>query len=158
MRMKGLMRKITASFLALLYALWAAVAAHGYSFNQVVPDVREPSSVSGGSACPVPAHQLSSSGAIAFRWSTALGTSPQTILTQDQTAAGSLNEIEQTIQESLSVWSNVAGTALSPATFAPLARVTAANSCGSDGISSICFDQPDAGFTPGVLAFTRVIT
>jgi hypothetical protein len=31
------------------------------------------------------------------------------------------------------------------------------NACGSDGINSICFDQPDMGFTPGVLAFTRVI-
>jgi hypothetical protein len=37
-------------------------------------------------------------------------------------------------------------------------RSSAANLCGSGGISSICFDQPDMAFTPKVLAFTRVIT
>jgi hypothetical protein len=30
--------------------------------------------------------------------------------------------------------------------------------CGEDGINTICFDQPDPSFTPGVLAFTRVVT
>jgi hypothetical protein len=37
-------------------------------------------------------------------------------------------------------------------------RVATQNACGSDGINSICFDQADVAFTPGVLAFTRVIT
>jgi hypothetical protein len=81
-----------------------------------------------------------------------------TIITLDQTAAGRLNEIEQVITAALGVWTHVAGTTLLPGSLAPLARASAATSCGSDGVNSICFDQPDMAFTPGVLAFTRVIT
>ena len=40
---------------------------------------------------------------------------------------------------------------------APLTRTSAQNACGSDGANSICFDQADMAFTPGVVAFTRVI-
>ncbi len=158
MPMQTPLRKFSAIALALFFTLWSATSAQGYSFNEIVPDVREPASGSGGSACPWPSHQLASPAAIAFRWSTVLGASPATILTQDQTAPGSLNEIEQTIQQSLGVWSNVSGTALTPASFAPLTRMASSNICGSDGINSICFDQADSAFTPGVLAFTRVIT
>lgn len=80
------------------------------------------------------------------------------ILTRDQTANGRLDEIEQVIMESIGAWMGVSGTTLTPASLAPVNRVTAANSCGSDGVNSICFDQNDGAFTPGVLAFTRVIT
>jgi hypothetical protein len=156
--MRDRLRKLVACGIALLYGLWSVVAAHGYSFNEIVPDVRQPASVSGGSACPVPSHQLTGAGMIAFRWSTALGSNPQTILTQDQTPTGQLNEIEQTIQQSLNVWTGVSGTKLTPGSVAPLTRISSASGCTSDGINSICFDQPDMAFTPGVLAFTRVIT
>jgi matrixin len=156
--MQTTLRQFASLSITLFLILWSVITAQGYSFNEIVPDVRQPSGVSGGSACPVPAHQLTSAAAIAFRWSTVLGTTPKTILTQDQTAAGSLNEIQQVIQQALSVWSSVSGTTLTAASIAPLLRNSAANLCGSDGINSICFDQPDMAFTPGVLAFTRVIT
>jgi hypothetical protein len=93
-----------------------------------------------------------------MRWSTALGTNPTTILTQDQTASGRLNEVEQIISQSIAAWTNVTGTELTPSSILPLTRTLTANACGSDGMNSICFDQPDLAFTPGVLAFTRVIT
>lgn len=156
--MRTTIRKMTATSVALFYGFWSVVAAYGYSLNQIAPDVRDPASVSGGSACPVPAHQLIAPGSIAVQWSTALGTNPQTILTSNQTQAGRLNEIEQVIQQSLGVWTNVSGSSLVPTSLGPLTRVTATNSCGSDGLNTICFDQPDMAFTPGVLAFTRVIT
>jgi len=124
----------------------------------IVPDVRLPAAVSGGSACPVRSHQLTAAAAIALRWSTALNTAPVTILTADQTAAGRLNEVEQVIQQSLAVWTHVSGTALTPASIGTPARTNSASACGADGINSICFDQPDMAFTPGVLAFTRVVT
>jgi hypothetical protein len=155
--MQTTLRQFASIAMTLFLTLWSVITAQGYSFNQIVPDVRQPGDVSGGSACPVPSHHLTSAAAIAFRWSTVLGTNPKTILTQNQTASGSLNEIEQVIQQSLSVWSSVSGTALTSASIAPLVRNSAANLCGSDGINSICFDQPDMAFTPGVLAFTRVI-
>jgi hypothetical protein len=155
--MQTTLRQFASIAMTLFLTLWSVITAQGYSFNQIVPDVRQPGGVSGGSACPVPSHHLTSAAAIAFRWSTVLGTNPKTILTQNQTASGSLNEIEQVIQQSLSVWSSVSGTALTSASIAPLVRNSAANLCGSDGINSICFDQPDMAFTPGVLAFTRVI-
>jgi len=156
--MQSSLRQFASLVMALFLILWSVISAQGYAFNEIVPDVRQPGNVSGGSACPVPSHHLTSAAAIAFRWSTMFGTSPKTILTLDQTAAGSLNEIEQVIQQSLRVWSGVSGTSLIPASIAPLVRNSAANLCGSDGINSICFDQPDMAFTPGVLAFTRVIT
>lgn len=156
--MRETVRKMGAISSALLFGLWFVPSSHGYTFNEIVPDVRQPASKSGGSACPVRAHQLNGPGGIAVRWSTALGTNPVTILTQDQTPAGRLNEIEQVIQKSLGAWTGVSGSALLPASLAPVTRVSSANICGSDGINSICFDQPDMAFTPGVLAFTRVIT
>ncbi len=154
----GMRRKIFSAMFATIYTAWTVQGAAGYAFNQVVPDVRQPVAVSGGSACPVRAHQLSVASSIAVRWSTTLGTSPVSILTQDQTATGRLTEIEQVISQSLAVWTGVTGTTLLPATVAPLARTATQNACGSDGLNSICFDQADAAFTPGVLAFTRVIT
>lgn len=150
-------KQIFAVALAAFYGVWAVPGARGYAFNEVVPDVRRPVSVSGGSACPVRAHQLSSPGSIAVRWSTALGANPVTIVTQNQTADGQRNEIEQVITQSLAVWTGVSGTTLAPGSLKALTRVSTASACGSDGVNSICFDQGDAAFTPGVLAFTRVI-
>jgi Matrixin len=152
------LRTYTATFLALLYGFWGIPGASGYAFDQIVPDVRQPASVSGGSACPVASHDLISPGAIAEQWSTVLGTNPVTIITQDQTPAGQLNEIEQVITQSMAVWTGVSGTTLIPGTFAPIARTATQDACGADGVNSICFDQADGAFTPGILAFTRVIT
>jgi hypothetical protein len=151
-------KRMLAGTFAAFYAFWGASAAQAYSFNEIVPDVRQPAAVSGGSACPVRAHQLTTARNIGLRWSTALNSGPVTILTSDQTANGRLNEIEQVITQSLASWTGVNGTTLTPATFAPLTRTSTANACGSDGVNSICFDQADGAFTPGVLAFTRVIT
>jgi hypothetical protein len=150
--------KILRAILAAVYLAWTAQSAAGYAFNQVVPDVRQPVTMSGGSACPVRAHQLTTASSISLRWSTTLGTNPVSILTQNQTAAARLTEIEQVITQSLAVWTGVPGTTLLPTTVAQPVRVATQNACGSDGLNSICFDQADMAFTPGVLAFTRVIT
>jgi hypothetical protein len=151
-------RRILSAILATLYATATAQAAAGYAFNQIVPDVRQPVALSGGSACPVRAHQLTAASSISLRWSTTLGTNPVSILTQNQTAAARLTEIEQVITQSLAVWTAVPGTTLLPATITTPQRIITQNACGSDGLNSICFDQADMAFTPGVLAFTRVIT
>ncbi len=156
--MKTIVKRICVSTFALFFVWWSTQVAWAYSFNMIVPDVRQPVAISGGSACPVRTHQLASAGSIAVRWSTALSTSPVTIVTQNQTASGRLTEIEQAIAQSLAVWTGVSGTTLLPATITPLTRTATQNACGSDGLNSICFDQADMAFTPGVLAFTRVIT
>jgi len=156
--MRNSIRQIAASSVALLYALWSVAAAHGYSFNQIVPDVRQPVSASGGSACPVPSHQLTAPGSIPIRWSTVLGSNPTTIITSSQTPAGQVNEIQQVIQQALAVWTGVTATSLTPSSLGALSQYASADACASDGINSICFDQPDLAFTPGVLAFTRIIT
>jgi hypothetical protein len=39
-----------AAFLAALYGVCGIPGASGYAFDQIVPDVRQPSSLSGGSA------------------------------------------------------------------------------------------------------------
>ncbi len=151
-------QKTAAAAFAIFFGVFGVPGASGYSFNQIVPDVRQPTTVSGGSACPIPSRRLIGTATILEQWSTVLGTNPVSILTQDQTAAGRLNEIEQIITQSLGVWSGVSGTALVPTVFGTLTRTPTQNACGSDGVNSICFDQQDGAFTPGVLAFTRVIT
>jgi hypothetical protein len=151
-------RSFIAAFLAAFYGVCGIPGASGYAFDQIVPDVRQAAGVSGGSACPVASHHLISQGSIAEQWSTVLGTNPVSILTQDQTPTGRLNEIEQVIAQSTAVWTGVSGTTLLPGTFAPVTRTATQNACGSDGVNSICFDQADGAFTPGILAFTRVIT
>jgi hypothetical protein len=156
--MKLSIKRICASALALFYGGWSAPGAQAFSFGMIVPDVRQPAAISGGSACPVRTRQLTGAGSIAVRWSTVLNTSPVTIVTQNQTASGRLTEIEQAIAQSLAVWTGVSGTTLVPATLTPLTRTATQNACGPDGLNSICFDQADMAFTPGVLAFTRVIT
>ena len=156
--MKKRSRNALSVFAMFLLHLFSVLTAAGYAFNETVPDVRLPASLSGGSACPVPSRQTTSAGSIVVRWSTALSANPASILAQDQTPNGRLNEIEQVIQQSLAVWTGVSVTSLKPSSLAPLARVTPAVSCGADGLNSICFDQPDMAFTPGVLAFTRVVT
>jgi Matrixin len=157
MKIREKSKQSGALLVAAFYALWPAPVAQAYAFNQIVPDVRQPVSVSGGSACPVRAHQVTSAGSISVRWSTVLSTNPVTILTQNQAGTAQLNEIEQVIQQSLAVWTGVSGTTLTPTSLAPLARTGIQNACGADGVNSICFDQTDMGFTPGVLAFTRVV-
>jgi hypothetical protein len=154
--MKTQVQRIAAIGAALCVTIFMAQSAAGYTLNQVVPDLRLPASVAGTSACPIPAHRLTAAGSIALQWSTILGTTPLTILTQDQSTSGRLNEIEQVIQQSLAVWTGVAGSSLRPASLGALTRGASANLCGADGLNSICFDQNDAAFTPGVLAFTRV--
>jgi hypothetical protein len=152
------LRRMLATLVTASLCAYIPATARGYAFDEVVPDVRQRVALSGGSACPVHAHRLTTTGSIAVRWSTALGSNPVTILTQNQTPVGRLAEIEQVINASLAAWTGVSGTTLSAASFVPFTRVAAANSCSSDGINSICFDQADGAFTPGVLAFTRVIT
>jgi Matrixin len=155
--MNVIAKQICSSALALFYGAWFEPLAQAYAFNMIVPDVRQPAAVSGGSACPVKARQLTSAGSIAIQWSTALNANPVTIVTQNQTTSGRPTEIEQVITQSMAVWAAVNGTTLVPATFAPLARTATQNACGSDGLNTICFDQADMAFTPGVVAFTRVI-
>jgi len=87
--MQTSLRQFASIAMTLFLVLWSVLTAQGYAFNEIVPDVRQPGSVSGGSACPVPSHHLTSPAAIAFRWSTMLGTNPKTILTQNQTVTGS---------------------------------------------------------------------
>src|SRR5258708_33916208 len=96
-KMNLCVKRICSILFAMFYAMSFALLAHAYSFNMLVPDVRQPVFVSGGSACPVRAHQLSSGGSIAVRWSTALNANPLTILTQNQTASGRPAEIEQAV-------------------------------------------------------------
>ena len=88
-------------------------SAGAYALGSAIGDMRQPAGRSGGTACPqLTRFDISTPGAINRQWSTALGTSPVTILTADQTAAGRLNEIENVIQQSLGAWTGVAGSSL----------------------------------------------
>lgn len=145
---------------SLFFYLWTSVApttASAYAFNYIVADMRQPPSQSGNSACPIPAHFRAGSETIGRRWSTTLGTAPTTILTQDETLDARLNEIEAVIQQSFAAWTGVTGTSLTSSALGPLARTDLQNACAVDGQPSICFAQNDLAFTPGVLAFARVI-
>lgn len=131
-----------------------------YDLGTTVADMTQAASQPGGTSCPqLTRFDVSAPGSINRQWSTSLGTSPVTILTAVQDPDGQLNEIEAVIEQSLSVWTSVSGSLLTPSTLGPLQRTLAAEACtSSDGLNSICFDQDDPGFTLGVLAFTRVVT
>ena len=154
-------RDLFAIALAELFLLQITVTAAGaYDLGTAVADMRQPASQSGGTSCPqLTRFDISTPGSINRQWSTSLGTSPVTIFTSDQTPAGQLNEIETVIQQSLSVWTSVSGRTLISSSLGALQRTSMAAPCTStDGINSICFNQDDAGFATGVLAFTRVVS
>jgi hypothetical protein len=130
-----------------------------YSFGYIVGDMRQPAAISGGTACPEPTRFNLAAGPIERQWSTSLGTSPVTILTQATTLSGIVSEIQGVINESLAVWTGIAGTSLVPASLAPLGQTSVQDACDStDGLNTICLNQSDPGFTTGVLAFTRVVS
>jgi hypothetical protein len=113
---------------------------------------------------------LSSSLPLNRRWSTSLPSlmSPTILTTAAGGSGAQLTEIEQVVTNSFGAWSGVTGTTFNvaayPGVVAPVARVSAANSCTNDsdtnvdGLNTICFNQSSAAFTTGVLAFTRIFT
>jgi hypothetical protein len=135
--------------------------AYSYTTDSTVP-------LAGG--CPQPNHwNLSLASPLNRRWSISLPPTCVSVLTVSTPGTSAqLTEIEQSISDSFEAWSGVTGTtfnaAAHPGFIAPLARVSAANSCTNDqqsnidGFNTICFNQSSAAFTTGVLAFTRVIT
>ena len=137
-------------------------AVQAYSFVSTVPQ-------SGG--CPQPnSWNLSVSSPLDRQWSTSLPSliSPVILTVAAAGTSAQLDEIEQAISDSFSVWAGVTGTTFNAITFpgleTPLARVTSPSSCTNDagsnidGLNTICFNQSSAAFTPGVLAFTRTFT
>lgn len=137
-----------------------AISSGAYALGTAVADMRQSASLSGGTSCPqLTRFDVSTPGTINRQWSTSLGTSPVTILTSDQTPDGQLNEIEAVIQQSLAAWTGVSGTSLTPSSLGTLQRTATPAACTPlDGMNSICFNQDDAGFALGVLAFTRVVS
>ena len=140
--------------------LLQSTAAAAYDLGTCVADMTQPVNISGPTACPqLTRFDVSTPCSINRQWSTSLGTSPITILTADVTTDGQLNEIESTIQASLSAWTGVSGTMLTPSSLGDLQQTPETDACdSSDGLNSICFDQGDPAFALGVLAFTRVIS
>jgi hypothetical protein len=153
-------RLFTALTILLVLQLAGVPTAAAYSFGYTVADMRQPPSQSGDTACPQRDHwNAALAGGINRRWSTSLGADPVTIITQDQSAGGQLNEIESTILQAFGVWTGVSGTVLLPGTFTTIARTNNGAACSSlDGLNSVCLNQPDPAFTTGVIAFTRVTT
>src|SRR6202453_1441368 len=159
--------KMKRAIACLTIALFSAAmiftpAVQAYSFVSTVPQ-------SGG--CPQPnSWNLSVSSPLDRQWSTSLPSliSPVILTVAAAGTSAQLDEIEQAISDSFSVWAGVTGTTFNAITFpgleAPLARVTNANSCTNDaesnvdGLNTICFNQSSDAFTPGVLAFTRTFT
>ncbi len=146
---------------AFLFALQITAAYTGaYDLGTTVADMRLDPSLSGGTSCPqLTRFDISTPGSINRQWSTSLGGSPTTIITANQTTGGRVNEIDAVIQTSLAVWTGVSGSSLTPSTLSPLQQTPDQEACDStDGLNTICFNQFDAGFTLGVLAFTRVVS
>src|SRR5258708_19706789 len=95
--MQTSLRQFASITMTLFLILWSVLTAQGYAFNEVVPDVRQPGSVSGGSACPVPSHHLTSPAAIPFPSPTILATNPQTTLPKHPTSTDPLTPIHLSI-------------------------------------------------------------
>jgi hypothetical protein len=157
------MKRVITVAAAVLLVLSGALdrSASGYLMDSTVPQA-------GG--CPAfDRWNLSLASPSNRRWSTSLPLAPTTLVTvAAQGTSAQLSEIGQAISDSFGVWSGVTGTTFNatnyPGLIAPLAQVSAANSCTDDqednvdGLNTICFNQSSMGFASGVLAFTRVIT
>jgi hypothetical protein len=137
-----------------------APAANAYLFDTTAP-------IAPG--CPqIDRWKLSTAAPLDRQWSTSLPTTHAIVTAAQQGSAAQLNEVEQVITDSFDAWTGVTGTTINatsyPGMLAPIARAPSANSCSNDqesnvdGLNTICFNQTSAGFTSGVLAFTRVIT
>jgi hypothetical protein len=158
---RGQGRSVLSVAVACLFLMQVTVVSAGaYALGSTVGDMRQAPARSGGTSCPhLTRFDVSTPGTINRQWSTALGTSPVTILTADQTAAGRLNEIENVIQQSLGAWTGVPGSSLKPSLLGTLQRTSSVTACTStDGLNSICLSQNDPAFAVGVLAFTRVVS
>jgi hypothetical protein len=131
-------------------------ALQGFPIRTELPGMRQWGELSPAPRCFVSAVSMRPAEAIAARWSTALDANAVRILTREQTIDGKLNEIDTVIRQSLA-WS-AEGNNLSLPQNVQVTRVTTPLACGIDGVNSICFDQADMAFTPGVLAITRVVT
>jgi Matrixin len=151
-----------ATILLFSFSVTSGAGAFPYTVDSTIP-------LAGG--CPQPDRwNLSLAAPLNRRWSTAMTTLPApTILTvAAQHSPEQIAEIGQVIADSFGAWSGVAGTTFNttefPGLLAPLGEVSAANSCtddaedNADGLNTVCFNQSSAGFTSGVLAFTRTIT
>ena len=148
-------RPLPAIAAAALLVVGAANPARAYVLNWQIADTGDPRNV-GVSACPQATRlDPSQPGGLDRRWDTTLGPN---ILTTPGYSGGPQAELQSVILDSFAAWTGVSGSALSPASYAPLATVSGGNSCTpSDGLNTICFAQDDS-FSPGVLAYTRVVT
>ncbi len=139
---------------AALLLAGTANPARAYVVNWQIADTSDPRNA-GVSACPQPTHMdLSEPGGLDRRWNSTLGPN---IITTPGYPGGAQAELQAVILESFAAWAGVAGSALTPSSYAPLASTGGGNSCNSaDGLNTICFAQDDS-FAPGVLAYTRVV-
>jgi len=154
-------RAVAIAAIGLLIYVLIDPTAEAYLVDSTIPQA-------GG--CPVPGlWNLSAANPLNRQWSTSLPSAPPALVTSASSGSGAqLTEIEQAISASFGAWFGVTGTTFNAANYpgllGPLARVAPAASCTNDqesnidGLNTICFNQPSAGFTTGVLAFTRVIT
>ena len=128
------------------------LAAPAYVINHQIADTDDPRNA-GVSACPLPTRiATGQTQGLDRRWDTTLGPN---ILTSASFPGGSQAEVQSAILDSYFAWTGVDGSAITSASYAPLA---AGNDCAAgDGLNTICFSQDDS-FAPGVLAFTRVTT
>ena len=154
-------RAVAIAAIGLLIYVLIDPTAEAYLVDSTIPQA-------GG--CPVPGlWNLSAANPLNRQWSTSLPSAPPALVTSASSGSGAqLTEIEQAISASFGAWFGVTGTTFNAANYpgllGPLARVAPAASCTNDqesnidGLNTICFNQSSAGFTTGVLAFTRVIT
>ena len=148
-------RALSAFAATALLLAGTANPARGYVLNRQIADTADPRN-SGVSACPqLTRMNLSEPGGLDRRWDTTLGPN---IFTSPSYPGGAQAEIQSVILASFAAWAAVAGSAITPSTYAPLSSVSGGNNCSSsDGLNTICFAQDDS-FSPGVLAYTRVVS
>jgi hypothetical protein len=152
----------TATIVLLFFSATSGAGTLPYTVDYTIP-------LTGG--CPQANRwNLSLAAPLDRRWSTALPSllNPTILTIAPRNTSAQITEIGQAITASFGAWSGVRGTTFNttefPGLLAPLQQVAAANSCTDDaednvdGLNTICFNQSSAGFTSGVLAFTRTIT
>jgi len=149
-------RVICLVLLAVAGAAWVLPGLQGSPVWATLPEMWQRGGLPSAPRCFVSAVTMRPTETIAVRWSTVLHANAVRIFTREQTIDGKFDEIDTVIKRSLA-WRAV-GNDPFPLRDVHVTRVTTPLACGIDGVNSICFDQADMAFTPGVLTITRVVS
>jgi len=155
--MKKKWRIVSAGLLAASISAWCGPELQGYVLRFTSLGMPPYSGNAPTPSCLRLPSPSSTAGIVSVRWSASFSANAVRVIAQSPTSEGRLDEVEGAVEEAVIPQPQRNYSSLQPDVRVRVTRVAAPRACGIDGLVSICFDQADMAFTPGVLAITRVV-